>query len=84
MISTDRYSAALLRFRWPVVVLAVLVLLIMASGARVLTVSNDYRILFSEGNPQLLAGRRTAQAGGARIASFPSARAMAANSSRCG
>ena len=55
MTSLDRYSAAILRFRWPVVGLAVLVMLVMTSGARFITVSNDYRILFSEDNPQLLA-----------------------------
>ena len=51
----DRYSAAILRFRWPVVALATLLMLAMTSGARFITVSNDYRVLFSENNPQLLA-----------------------------
>ncbi len=55
MTLLDRYIAAILRFRWPVVVLATLAMLIMAAGARFLTVSHDYRILFGEDNPQLAA-----------------------------
>ena len=37
------------------VVLASLVMLAMATGGRFITVTNDYRILFSEDNPQLAA-----------------------------
>ncbi|MCY4420356.1 MAG: MMPL family transporter [Gammaproteobacteria bacterium] len=55
MTALDRYSEALLRYRWPVVVLATLVMLAMTAGAPLIKVSNDYRILFSEDNPQLLA-----------------------------
>ncbi len=55
MTHLDRYIAGILHRRWLVVVLATLGMLVMTSGARFITVSNDYRILFSEDNPQLLA-----------------------------
>ena len=55
MTHLDRYTAAVLRRRWPVVVLATLAMLVMTAGARFITVSSDYRILFSEDNPQLAA-----------------------------
>ena len=55
MTPLDRYIAAILRRRWLVVLLTTLVMLVMTAGARFVTVSNDYRILFSEDNPQLAA-----------------------------
>ena len=51
----DRYVAAVLRHRWPVVALATLLMLAMTAGAPSITVTNDYRILFSDDNPQLIA-----------------------------
>ena len=51
----ERYIAAVLRRRWLVVVLATLVMLAMTAGVRFITVTNDYRVLFSEDNPQLAA-----------------------------
>ena len=51
----DRYIAVILRYRWPVVALAVLLMLVMTAGARFIAVTNDYRILFGENNPQLAA-----------------------------
>ncbi len=51
----DRYTTTLLDYRWWVVGLATLVMLAMTAGAQFLTVSNDYRILFSDDNPQLMA-----------------------------
>ncbi len=53
--SLERYVTAILRLRWPIVLLATLVMLVTAAGVPFLTVSNDYRILFSEDNPQLAA-----------------------------
>ncbi len=47
--------AAILRRRWLVVVLATLVMLAITAGARFITVTNDYRVLFSKDNPQLAA-----------------------------
>ena len=51
----ERYIAAVLRRRWLVVVLATLVMLAITAGARFITVTNDYRVLFSADNPQLAA-----------------------------
>ena len=51
----ERYIAAILHRRWLVVVLATLVMLAITAGARFITVTNDYRVLFSEDNPQLAA-----------------------------
>ena len=51
----ERYTATILRRRWLTVLLASLAMLAMAAGARFITVTNDYRILFGEDNPQLLA-----------------------------
>ena len=51
----DRYIAAVLSRRWLVVVLATLVMLATTAGVRFITVTNDYRVLFSADNPQLAA-----------------------------
>ncbi len=51
----DRYIDAVLRRRWLVVALAMLILLIAGAGGRFITVANDYRILFKKDNPYLLA-----------------------------
>ena len=51
----ESYIAAIMRLRWMVVALAALVMLAAAAGVRHLTVTNDYRILFSAENPQFLA-----------------------------
>ncbi len=51
----ERYIAAVLRRRWLVIALATLIMLAITAGARFITVTNDYRVLFSEDNPQLAA-----------------------------
>ena len=51
----DRYIDAVLRRRWLVVALAVVILLITGAGGRFITVASDYRILFKKNNPYLLA-----------------------------
>ena len=51
----ERYIAAILRRRWLVVALATLVMLAATAGVRFITVTNDYRVLFSADNPQLAA-----------------------------
>ncbi|MCY3679893.1 MAG: MMPL family transporter [Gemmatimonadetes bacterium] len=51
----ERYTAVILRYRWLVVALTTLVMLTLTAGVRFITVTNDYRILFGEDNPQLLA-----------------------------
>lgn len=53
-MSTD-YFALVLRRPWLVLLLAVLGVMAVAQGGRLLTFSNDYRMFFSEENPQLQA-----------------------------
>jgi predicted RND superfamily exporter protein len=54
MTYVDRCVAAILRRRWLVVVLATMAMLVMTAGARFIGVTNDYRSLFSEDDPQLV------------------------------
>ena len=54
-MTLDQYIAAILNRRWLVVALAALLMLVMTAGARFITVTNDYRSLFDEDNPQLAA-----------------------------
>ena len=51
----DRYADGILRRRWPVAVLATVIMLAAAGGARFIGITNDYRSLFDEDNPQLAA-----------------------------
>ena len=51
----DRYTAAVLAYRWPVLLAASVAMLALAAGARFITVTNDYRILLGRDNPQLAA-----------------------------
>ena len=51
----DRYDRFVLRRRWPVIGLAALFMLALTAGVPGIGVSNDHRILFDEGNPQLAA-----------------------------
>ena len=51
----DRYGNFVLRHRWPVVGLAALLMLALTAGVPRIGVTNDHRILFDEGNPQLAA-----------------------------
>ena len=55
LVQLDRYIASILSRRWLVVALAALLMLVMTAGARFITVTNDYRSLFDEDNPQLVA-----------------------------
>ena len=48
-------AAAVLCYRWPVVALTTALMLAATAGVASITITNDYRILFSEDNPQLLA-----------------------------
>lgn len=51
----DRFIEFVLRRRWAVVALAGLVMLAATAGAPFIGVTNDYRSLFDENNPQLAA-----------------------------
>ena len=50
-----RYAEILRRRRWLIVACATLLMLAMSAGARYIGVTNDYRSLFDEDNPQLAA-----------------------------
>lgn len=50
-----KYAEFILRKKWITVILAVLWIMGMGAGARHLTFTNDYRVFFSEDNPQLMA-----------------------------
>lgn len=51
----EKYAHFLIKFRWLVIALSILVTLAIASGGRFLFFSNDYRVFFGPDNPQLLA-----------------------------
>ena len=51
----NRYSEFIIRFRWLVVLATILFVFFAASGGQKLEFSNDYRVFFSEENPQLQA-----------------------------
>jgi len=58
----DRYESfvvdfahRIIRWRWAVIVLSIVLVAAAASGARFLTMSTDYRVWFSKENPQLQA-----------------------------
>ena len=49
------YTLKLIQFRWWVILLSFLIALLIASGAKNLTFDTDYRVFFSDENPELLA-----------------------------
>ncbi|MCY3750883.1 MAG: MMPL family transporter, partial [Gammaproteobacteria bacterium] len=51
----ERYIEIILRRRWVVIALATLIMLAVTGGVRFVGVTNDYRSLFDDGNPQLAA-----------------------------
>ena len=51
----ERFGTGVLRWRWPILILTVLFVVVMAAGGQYLKISNDSRIFFSEDNPQLIA-----------------------------
>ncbi|MBT6274147.1 MAG: MMPL family transporter [Chromatiales bacterium] len=51
----SRYGTWVIRYRWAIVALSILLVGLAGSGGRHLQFTNDYRIFFSEDNPQLLA-----------------------------
>ncbi|MDX8393605.1 MAG: MMPL family transporter [Mariprofundales bacterium] len=52
---TKTYAKWIIRWRWPVILLAVLLALAAGSGGRFLAFNTDYRVFFSDDNPQLIA-----------------------------
>ena len=51
----ERFGAGVLRWRWPILGLTVLFVVVMAAGGQYLKISNDSRIFFSKDIPQLIA-----------------------------
>ena len=51
----DRYTAFTLRYRWLVLASAVAVMVVLTAGVQFITISNDWRDLLDEDNPQLVA-----------------------------
>jgi len=49
------FAEWIVRFRWPVIIVSILLVLAAASGARFLGFNTDYRVFFSDDNPQMLA-----------------------------
>ena len=50
-----RFAEWVVAFRWPVIAATLVLVVIAASGGMFLKLSTDYRIFFSEDNPELLA-----------------------------
>ena len=51
----EAYSHHLIRFRWWVLLLAIVITTLSAIGAKNLTIDTDYRVFFSDDNPELQA-----------------------------
>ncbi|MFK7854955.1 MAG: RND family transporter [Granulosicoccus sp.] len=51
----ERYAAWIVRYRWLVIALTIITTLALAAGGKNLAFTNDYRVFFSDENPQLLA-----------------------------
>jgi len=52
---TTNYAEGVIRYKWLVILLSVLLVMAMGYGTQFLTFTNDYRVFFSKENPQLLA-----------------------------
>ena len=50
-----RYADWLIRYRWLIIITTILLAFAAGSGGRFITPNNDYRVFFSEDNPQLQA-----------------------------
>ncbi len=51
----ESYARLVIRWRWLVIAASIGLLLLVGSGMRFLEFQNDYRMFFSEENPQLTA-----------------------------
>ncbi|MDH5407274.1 MAG: MMPL family transporter [Gammaproteobacteria bacterium] len=51
----NKFSHLVLHYRWWIIVACLVTVFIAASGGRFLQFTNDYRVFFSEDNPELLA-----------------------------
>ena len=53
--AVQAYGWGVIRWRWPILLVVVLLVAVAASGGRFLWFDTDYRVFFSEDNPQLKA-----------------------------
>lgn len=51
----EKFAQSVLRYRWIIIILTIILALGAAKGMRLLTLTTDYRVFFSEENPQLIA-----------------------------
>jgi len=51
----DKIAQAIIKWRWLIIVLSIIVTGVLASGTRSIGFSSNYRVFFSEGNEQLVA-----------------------------
>jgi predicted RND superfamily exporter protein len=49
------YAQGVIRFRWWIILLSFVATLMIANGGKYLTFDTDYRVFFSDENPELLA-----------------------------
>jgi predicted RND superfamily exporter protein len=52
---TEAFARWVIRFRFPVMLLTLLAAVVLASGGRFLSFASDYRVFFSQSNPQMQA-----------------------------
>ena len=51
----EKFAQFVIRYRWLIIILSILLSLGAGKGMQLLTLTTDYRVFFSEDNPQLLA-----------------------------
>ncbi len=51
----QNYAQAIIRFRWLVILLSFVIAIMIASGGKHLSFDTDYRVFFSDENPELMA-----------------------------
>jgi len=51
----EKFAQSVIRYRWLIIILSIILVLGAAKGMKLLTLTTDYRVFFSEDNPQLLA-----------------------------
>ncbi|MFY0625660.1 MAG: MMPL family transporter [Reichenbachiella sp.] len=53
--SIVKFAQWVIKFRWPVVIASISLVMILGSGARYVGFNSDYHVFFSDDNPQMLA-----------------------------
>lgn len=55
MMTTQTYAQGVIKFRWWIILLTLIASVLIGSGGKHLTFDTDYRVFFSDENPELLA-----------------------------